>query len=84
MIPKGDAIIPVSSVKVGTVLICDGGFVSNHPCGFCMDEGAEKVVKRDMDGELFVECRDGKHFLAGQENDDDTYSGFWLKEAPNV
>lgn len=82
MIPEGNAIIPISSVKEGTALICDGGFVSDDdPTGFCMSEGDVKVVERDALGNLFVPCRCGQHMLDGQENEDGTYSGFWLASA---
>lgn len=77
MIPEGNAIIPISSVREGTVLICDGGFT-------CMNEGDLKTVQRNASGELFVPCKCGEHALDGQENEDGTYSGFWLKESAHV
>lgn len=81
-IPTSPSNIPCDAVQVGSALICDGGFVSeDSPTGFCMDEGDIKVVEQDIAGKLFVPCRCGPHMLEGQENEDGTYTGFWLATA---
>lgn len=48
----------VSEVKLGDILIADGGFD-------CLKENQHCEVKADGD-ELYVECSHGKHFLEGQ------------------
>lgn len=42
-------------LKVGDIVVVDAGFS-------CMDAGSEHVVWED-DGDLFIYCREGKHFL---------------------
>lgn len=44
-------------VKVGAVLVADGGFD-------CMNAGP-KEVRSDNLG-VYIECRDGRHYLDGQ------------------
>ena len=51
----------ISDVKVGETIIADDGFT-------CMDAGA-KVVKATKHG-LCIDCRDGEHYLDGQQGDD--------------
>src|ERR1700752_627508 len=79
------AIVPVSSVKVGTRLIADGGFT-------CINKGEIVVVHEDSDGLYFNCCSEegnyGKaaddsrtqhHYLEGQLDDKgENYVGFWL------
>lgn len=63
-------------VKEGDTLIADGGFT-------CIGHGTELAVLFDEDtarGGLFVECADGKHFLAGQLDEGHVYIGFTLVE----
>jgi len=48
----------LANVKVGDVLIADGGFD-------CIKEHAEKRVRKDKDG-LYILCKVGHHYLAGQ------------------
>jgi len=48
----------LSEIKTGDVLEADGGFD-------CMDEGTRYTVEED-DAALFVNCREGKHYLDGQ------------------
>ena len=62
-----------TEVKVGTVLIADGGFT-------CIKEGAELAAQEDSAG-LFVPCADGHHYLDGQLDDGDVYIGLRLKPA---
>lgn len=50
----------LSQVKMGDTIVADGGFT-------CMKAGPHKV-EGDADG-LFVPCSDGKHYLAGQEDE---------------
>lgn len=58
-----------SDVKAGDMLQCDGGFT-------CMRDGAKKVVKADGD-KRYVACRDGRHYLKGQENNDGALIGLY-------
>lgn len=32
----------------------------------CVPQDATRIVKADADGELFVSCREGHHYLSGQ------------------
>jgi hypothetical protein len=48
-----------TDVKAGITLIADGGFT-------CIPEGAALPVHADDDGELFVHCQSGRHYLGGQ------------------
>lgn len=64
--------VSVSVVNVGTRLKADGDFT-------CIDEGSILTVMADLNGELYVPCKEGRHYLAGQLNDSETYYvGFWL------
>jgi hypothetical protein len=50
----------LSDVRVGMVLIADGGFT-------CLGEGRYEVKADHVDhSELYIICREGKHFLSGQ------------------
>ena len=76
--PRGWAIIPVGEVKIGDVLIADGGFT-------CIDEGQECMVRARTDHSgrrrLFVKCRQWSHGLDGQLDDaGENYVGFWKKD----
>jgi hypothetical protein len=80
--PRGWAIIPVDEVKVGDVLIADGGFP-------CLRENQNCLVRYDtlqIDGvvqdALYVTCDEGQHFLDGQLDDTgENYVGFWKEKA---
>jgi hypothetical protein len=48
-----------SEVKAGDVLECDGGFT-------CMGNHAKKRVKLGTDDLPYIDCDDGRHYLAGQ------------------
>lgn len=65
----------LSELEPGDVLLADGDFT----CGIANKE--RLVGKRD--GELFVTCNDGKHYLDGQlsDEDGDHLVGFWLAGA---
>lgn len=83
---EGFALVPVESVKVGTRLICDGGFT-------CLCDQEVVTVEAEDDGELFVRCgahddgdygkpatteRVEHHGLDGQLDDEGkNYIGFW-------
>ena len=72
--------VPISDVKIGTVLFTDDGFT-------CMGPGRMRTVYRDEHG-LFVTCDDGRHYLDGQllsegpeelaDGEEDAYVGFRL------
>jgi len=65
-------VLPVEQVKIGDILIADGGFT-------CLQDRQECKVQ-ETDGELYVACTAGFHFLDGQLNDDLTeYVGFLKK-----
>jgi hypothetical protein len=64
----------ISDIKVGDILIADDGFT-------CMKAG-EHEVKASEAGALFIDCTEGRHFLAGQERADGTLIGLTLKSKP--
>lgn len=70
-------VIPVKSVKVGTILIPDNGFD-------CMECDKPLTVQQNEKNELFVPCLSGEHLLEGQKNyhvdcsSRDEYVGFIL------
>jgi len=75
--------VPITAVKAGTLLRCDGGFT-------CLRDGAMVDVKADEEGELFVDCSchtgeepgQHRHYLDGQLNDACThYVGFRVAPA---
>lgn len=49
----------LNELRQGDVVLVDGGFT-------CMQKGRQ-TVQADSAG-LYVECREGKHYLAGQED----------------
>lgn len=62
----------ISEVKVGSLLQCNDGFT-------CLPKNAQRYVHED-DGELYIVCKCGKHFLDGQISFDDKeeYVGLYL------
>lgn len=56
--------LKISDVRPGDVLVADGGFT-------CMRQDTHCVVKADENGELYVECDEGRHLLSGQLDFDD-------------
>lgn len=61
----------LNDLKPGDVIKIDGGFT-------CAGEGY-RVVKKDSHG-LYFQCRDGQHYLDGQENEDGSLVGIsWPK-----
>lgn len=50
--------LKLDDVKVGDVLIADGGFT-------CLKPGPHEV-KADEEGRLFIACAEDRHFLEGQ------------------
>ena len=49
----------LSQVKPGDRLFTDDGFT-------CMRFGEAKIVRRNEEGQLYVPCRDGRHYLDAQ------------------
>lgn len=65
----------LEDVRAGDKLMADSGFT-------CVDHGAVLKVERDDEG-LFVTCRDGKHHLDGQLDEDGYLVGLaWVPEDP--
>lgn len=67
----------LSQVKAGTKLVADDGFT-------CMGLGMVRTVQDDGRGELFVQCRSGRHSLDGQLSDEDGDTLVGLRFAPNA
>ena len=72
-------------IHVGSVLVADGGFT-------CLDEGQKVVVEMDSDAfqpfgrqmhGLFVRCEKGRHYLAGQLDDQLNLIGLTLASDPD-
>ncbi len=60
-----------ADVKVGDVMITDGGFT-------CMPAGAEKIVQADEESELCIPCDHGLHKLEGQLGYTDETEGLYV------
>ena len=67
----------LEEIKVGEILIADGGFT-------CLQEGEELKVKVDKAGDKFVECEQGQHFLDGQENEKGKITGFIKRQCNHI
>jgi hypothetical protein len=50
--------------KPGVSVVADDGFT-------CIKGGTVLVIEQDEEGELFVPCAQGRHYLDGQLNDDE-------------
>jgi hypothetical protein len=59
--------IRLRDVNAGDVLVADNGFT-------CIHQGLYEV--KEDSGRLYVDCRDGKHFLDGQDDGDGILIGF--------
>jgi hypothetical protein len=62
----------LSQMKVGVNLECDGGFT-------CLKAGAHRRVLREGPGKdgLYIRCKSGKHFIAGQADDGEHLVGLY-------
>lgn len=60
----------LSETKPGDLLVVDAGFT-------CLKAGAQRRVKQDRDGELYIECADGGHTLSGQADDGEHIVGLY-------
>ena len=65
--------VKIADVNDGTVLVPD------HIMSECMIPGVPVTVIADDEGDLFIPCKDGNHYLDGQL-DGDFYIGFGLSE----
>ena len=54
----------VSEIKAGDVVVTDGSFT-------CMPRDQRKRVHANDDGELFIHCDHGRHYLCGQTEGDE-------------
>jgi hypothetical protein len=57
----------LTDLNPGDRIKTDGGFT-------CLPEGSIRIVRCD-NGHLFIKCREGGHYLAGQIGDDDELIG---------
>lgn len=65
---------PFGDVKRGVSLVADA---ESHAC---LDKDGTYEVMQDVHG-LYAQCRDGKHYLCGHLNVEDThYVGFKLRD----
>lgn len=60
----------IADVKTGDMLEDDGGFG-------CLDGVSKHVVQADMNGQLFIPCDEGQHYLDGQVDDGDHCVGLY-------
>ncbi len=66
--------VPTGKVTVGTKLIGDAGFT-------CLSVNVVVDTLADETGELYVQCKDGRHYLEGQLDDaGENYIGFKLAD----
>lgn len=52
----------LTDLKDGDFILCDNGFT-------CLEQGRH-TVKSDEQGDLYIDCAMGYHYLDGQENED--------------
>lgn len=68
----GKSYVRLAEVRAGTKLMCDGGFD-------CMDDGDVMIVHADGNGELYIQCECGQHYLDSQHDDvTDALVGLYL------
>ena len=60
----------LKTLKPGDRRFTDGGFP-------CMPDGELKVVRSDDNGQLYVACQHGKHYLDGQDDGDGKLIGLY-------
>ncbi len=68
--------VKITKVRAGVRLRCDGGFT-------CINEHDVVTVREDPEGQLYVECRNGVHYLDGQASPDGTYVGLYPYHGDN-
>jgi hypothetical protein len=57
-----DDYLKLEVARPGMMVTVDGGFT-------CMTRGAQKEIKADKEGLLYIDCAEGRHYLAGQRDD---------------
>lgn len=61
----------LADIKPGDVLIADGGFEPHDDSDTpCLAEGERLLVEADLQGEIYVRCRAGRHYLDGQHDEE--------------
>lgn len=60
----------LKDIQAGDTLIPDSGFT-------CITAGRIVTVEADDKGELFVPCKDGRHYLSGQAGDNGELVGLY-------
>lgn len=71
----GGQYLKLADAREGMAVVVDGGFT-------CMDEGEEKIIARDVEGNLCIDCREGGHALVGQLQDDGSLIGIFDARDP--
>lgn len=61
--------IKLAELKIGDTLIADSGFT-------CLSKNERCRVHKDAEGDLYVKCKMGVHYLEGQLDKDDNLVGF--------
>lgn len=64
-----------AKVRAGDWLEADGDFT-------CLNSGDVVQVRESGAGDLFVPCREGRHFLDGQEDSEGNYVGLYPADRP--
>lgn len=62
------SILTKGEIKVGDVVKCDSGFT-------CIPANALRTVQQTEDGDLWIKCEAGMHFVDGQLNEKNEYVG---------
>ena len=66
---NGKKYLTVEQVKKGLHIECDDGFD-------CIKKNSVKIIESDENGELYVPCKAGRHYLDGQL-EQDIFIGFY-------
>lgn len=61
-----------ANVQIGTSVIADGGFT-------CLNAGDVRAVRADGVGDLYIECRCGRHAMDGQLDEGSDYIGLYVE-----
>lgn len=68
---NGRKYLTINQAKPGLMIECDDDFT-------CIRENDSKIIQSDDDGSLYITCKEGKHYLDGQLQNE-IYIGIYPK-----